>query len=130
VELGDIEIFLTLAEELHFGRTAARLYISQARVSQAISQQERHIGTPLFDRSNRRQVRLTPVGRQLRDDLIPVYAGLRESLERARMASRSINARLRVGMLPFNVQDLHPYWRRSPSAKAVAPGPITSRPSD
>ncbi|GAA3470542.1 LysR family transcriptional regulator [Nonomuraea roseola] len=111
MELRDIEIFLTLAEELHFGRTAARLYVSQARVSQAISQQERRIGSPLFDRSNRRQVRLTPIGRQLRDDLRPVYAGLRESLERARMATRGITARLRVGMLPFNVHDLHPYWQ-------------------
>lgn len=111
MELRDIEIFLTLAEELHFGRTAARLYVSQARVSQAISQQERRIGTPLFDRSNRRQVRLTPVGQQLRADLLPVYEGLRESLERARMASRGINARLRVGLFPFNVHELHPYWR-------------------
>ncbi|WP_062431026.1 LysR family transcriptional regulator [Herbidospora daliensis] len=111
MELRDIEIFLTLAEELHFGRTATRLHVSQARVSQAISQQERRIGTPLFDRANRRQVSLTPVGRQLRDDLLPVYAGLHESLERARMASRGIMARLRVGMLPFNVHDLHPYWR-------------------
>ncbi|WP_433235220.1 LysR family transcriptional regulator [Streptosporangium sp. CA-135522] len=110
MELRDIEIFLTLAEELHFGRTAARLHISQARVSQAISQQERRIGGPLFDRSNRRQIRLTQVGRQLRDDLRPVYVGLRESLERARMASRGITARLRVGMLPVNTHDLRPYW--------------------
>ncbi|MDQ0766754.1 LysR family transcriptional regulator [Streptomyces canus] len=35
MELRDIEIFLTLAEELHFGRTAERLHVSQARVSQA-----------------------------------------------------------------------------------------------
>jgi hypothetical protein len=33
MELRDIEIFLTLAEELHFGRTAERLHVSQARVS-------------------------------------------------------------------------------------------------
>ncbi|WP_433250075.1 LysR family transcriptional regulator [Streptosporangium sp. CA-135522] len=110
MELRDIEIFLTLAEELHFGRTAARLHVSQARVSQAISQQERRIGSALFDRSNRRQIRLTPVGRQLRDDLRPVYAGLRDSLERARLASRGKTAYLRVGMMPFNVHDLHPYW--------------------
>ncbi|MET9465961.1 LysR family transcriptional regulator [Streptomyces sp. NPDC006544] len=37
----DIEIFLTLTEELHFGRTAVRLHVSQARVSQAIKEQER-----------------------------------------------------------------------------------------
>ncbi|MCL7427099.1 LysR family transcriptional regulator [Streptomyces sp. YS415] len=44
MELRDIEIFLVLAEELHFGRTAQRLHVSQARVSQAIKKQERRIG--------------------------------------------------------------------------------------
>lgn len=110
MELRDIEIFLTLAEELHFGRTAARLHVSQARVSQAISQQERRLGAVLFDRSNRRQVLLTPVGRQLRNDLRPIYAGLRDSLERARLAARGIDAVLRVGMLSINAYDLRPYW--------------------
>ncbi|MGI5166625.1 LysR family transcriptional regulator [Spirillospora sp. CA-253888] len=110
MELRDIEIFLTLAEELHFARTAARLHVSQARISQAIGRQERRLGGLLFDRSNRRQVRLTPLGRQLRDDLRPVYAGLRDTLERARQAAQGITATLRVGMLPFNIADLHPYW--------------------
>ncbi|MFD0853538.1 LysR family transcriptional regulator, partial [Actinomadura adrarensis] len=77
MELRDIEIFLTLAEELHFGRTATRLRISPARVTQAIQKQERHIGGPLFERTSR-TVRLTPLGSQLRDDLRPVYAGLRD----------------------------------------------------
>ena len=40
-ELRDIEIFLTPAEELHFGRTAQRLRVTPARVSQAIKKQER-----------------------------------------------------------------------------------------
>ncbi|MEU4218772.1 LysR family transcriptional regulator [Actinoplanes sp. NPDC026623] len=43
MELRDIEIFLVLAEELHFGRTAQRLHVTQARVSQAIKQQERQL---------------------------------------------------------------------------------------
>ncbi|APE22537.1 MULTISPECIES: LysR family transcriptional regulator [Streptomyces] len=110
MELRDIEIFLVLAEELHFGRTAQRLLVSQARVSQAIRKQERRIGAALFERTSR-TVRLTGVGRQLRDDLQPVYAGLHESLERARSAARGVTGRLRVGMMPFNVVDLHPYWR-------------------
>ncbi|GAA4639992.1 LysR family transcriptional regulator [Actinoallomurus vinaceus] len=111
MELRDIEIFLTLAEELHFGRTAARLHVSQARVSQAISQQERRLGGVLFDRSNRRRISLTPLGRQLCDDLRPVYASLRDSLERARQAAQGITATLRVGMMPFNIADLHLYWK-------------------
>ncbi|WP_426513578.1 LysR substrate-binding domain-containing protein [Dactylosporangium sp. McL0621] len=110
MELRDIEMFLTLAEELHFGRTAARLHVSQARVSQAISRQERRLGAQLFDRANRRQIHLTPFGRQLRDDLQPVYAGLRDTLERARLAAQGITAVLRVGMLPVNAHDFRPYW--------------------
>ncbi|GAA4879442.1 LysR family transcriptional regulator [Kitasatospora terrestris] len=110
MELREIEIFLTLAEELHFGRAAARLHLTQARVSQVIARQERQIGGLLFDRSNRRQVRLTPLGRQLCADLRPVHAHLRDSLERARLAARGKAVRLRVGMMPFNVPDLHHYW--------------------
>jgi DNA-binding transcriptional LysR family regulator len=111
MELRDIEIFLTLADELHFGRTAARLHVSQARVSQAIALQERRLGAVLFDRSNRRQIRMTPLGQQLRDDLRPVFVGLQGSLERARLAARGVTDVLRIGMLPFNVAELHAYWR-------------------
>lgn len=110
MEMREIEIFLTLAEELHFGRAAARLHLTQARVSQVIGRQERQLGGLLFDRSNRRQVRLTPLGRQLCADLRPLHAHLRDSLERARLAARGKTARLRVGMMPFNVPDLHRYW--------------------
>lgn len=110
MELRDIEIFLLLTEELHFGRTAERLHVSQARVSQAIKAQERRIGAPLFARTSR-TVRLTPVGEQLRDDLRPVYAGLHQSLERARLAARGVSASLRVGLMPFNFGQLHHYWR-------------------
>lgn len=111
MELRDIEIFLALAEELHFGRAAERLYVSQARVSQAIAKQERRLNAVLFDRCNRRDVRLTPVGRQLRDDLLPVYASMRESLERARVATRRATNAVRVGMIPGNVHYLRGYWQ-------------------
>ncbi|MEU9028965.1 LysR family transcriptional regulator [Streptomyces sp. NPDC048383] len=110
MELRDIEIFLVLTEELHFGRTAGRLGVSQARVSQAIKKQERRIGAELFTRTSR-TVYLTEVGRQLRDDLQPVYTGLYESLERARQAARGVTAQLRISMMPFNIIDFHPYWK-------------------
>ncbi|MEJ1089673.1 LysR family transcriptional regulator [Microbacterium sp. Mu-80] len=110
LELRDIEVFLTLADELHFGRTAERLHLSQARVSQIITEYERQIGGSLFDRSNRRDVRLTPVGARLRDDLTPVYGALRDSLNQAKLAVRGFDAELRVGLMPFNVPALHGYW--------------------
>ncbi|MFE3442163.1 LysR family transcriptional regulator [Nocardia sp. NPDC059180] len=68
----ELEAFLTLAEELHFGRTAARLCVSAPRISQTIRKLERRIGAPLFER-NSRTVRLTPLGKQLCDELRPAY---------------------------------------------------------
>ncbi|MBO2465099.1 LysR family transcriptional regulator [Actinomadura violacea] len=109
MELRDIEIFLTLAEELHFARTATRLHVTPARVTQAIKKQERQIGAPLFERSTRR-VRLTPLGRQLRDDLWPIYTGLQDGMRRARLAAQGITGVLRLGMIPYNAYDLHRYW--------------------
>ena len=59
IELRDIEIFLTLAEELHFGRTAERLHITPARVRPFPSRpRSDFIGGQLFER-NTRNVRLT-----------------------------------------------------------------------
>ncbi|MEV4568979.1 LysR family transcriptional regulator [Nonomuraea sp. NPDC049419] len=109
MELRDIEIFLTLAEELHFGRTAQRLHVTQARVSQAIKKQERRIGAALFDRDNR-NVALTPIGRQLFEDLQPMYRGLREGIERAVRAAQGTTGVLRLGMVGHNPQDLRPLF--------------------
>lgn len=55
----DVDVFLTLADELHFGRTAERLHLSQARVSQVVRKLERAIGAALFERTTR-TVSLTP----------------------------------------------------------------------
>jgi DNA-binding transcriptional LysR family regulator len=98
MELRDIEIFLTLAEELHFGRTAERLHVSQARVSQAIKKQERRIGGPLFERTSRK-VTFTPLGAQLRDDLRVAYDAIQDGLARATGMARGVSGTLRVGTM-------------------------------
>ncbi|MER6513900.1 LysR substrate-binding domain-containing protein [Nonomuraea sp. NPDC001636] len=107
MELRDIEIFLTLAEELHFGRTAERLRVSQARVSQAISRQERRLGVALFDRTSRR-VALTPVGRRLREDLRQAYDLLQEGLARAEAAGVGAGRTLRLGVFGHAGYELRP----------------------
>lgn len=98
METRDIEILLTLAEELHFGRTAERLHLSQARVSQIIRKLERRIGAPLFERTSRR-VRLTPIGRRLCQDLQQAYDLIQTSLARAETAALGTSQVLRLGVM-------------------------------
>jgi DNA-binding transcriptional LysR family regulator len=98
MELRDIEIFLTLAEELHFGRTAGRLHVSQARVSQAIKAQERRIGAALFERTSR-VVTLTPLGEQLRDDLRTGYDAIQRGMDKARESARGVTGVVRLGVM-------------------------------
>ncbi|MEV5651760.1 LysR substrate-binding domain-containing protein [Nocardia sp. NPDC052254] len=107
MELRDIEIFLTLAEELHFGRTAERLRVSQARVSQAISRQEKRLGTALFDRTSRK-VGLTPVGRRLREDLQQVQDLLQQALARAEAMGPGASRTLQVGVFGHAGHELRP----------------------
>ncbi|GAA0478624.1 LysR family transcriptional regulator [Paractinoplanes deccanensis] len=105
MELRDIEIFLALAEELHFGRTAERLRVSQARVSQSIKQQERRIGGALFERTSR-SVRLTPLGERLRDRLAAGYAEIMAGIEEATAAARGQAGSLTVGMFDTHPQEV------------------------
>ncbi|KIA64354.1 LysR family transcriptional regulator [Nocardia vulneris] len=79
LERHELEAFLTLAEELHFGRTAERLRVTTSRISQTIGKLERRIGSALFERSSR-TVALTPLGRQLRDELRPAYEQITASV--------------------------------------------------
>ncbi len=65
MELTAIEVFLKVAAELHFGRAAEQLNLSQPRVSRIIHRLENDVGGPLFERSSRR-VLLTPLGARLR----------------------------------------------------------------
>jgi DNA-binding transcriptional LysR family regulator len=105
VELRDVEIFLTLAEELHFGRTAERLRVSQARVSQSIKQQERRIGGALFERSSR-HVRLTPLGERLRDRLRVGYREITAGVDEAIAAARGQVGTLTVGTFDTHHQEI------------------------
>ena len=94
----EIESFLILADELHFGRTAERLHVSRARISQTIRGLERRIGAPLFERTSR-TVRLTPLGRRLHEELEPGYRRVEEAVQRARAEARGVAGVLPVGYL-------------------------------
>ncbi|MFC8075056.1 LysR family transcriptional regulator [Streptomyces sp. NPDC057307] len=66
LETRELEYFIALADELHFGRAAVRLSIAQPALSKAIRRIENRLGVPLFIRSSR-HVELTPAGKALQE---------------------------------------------------------------
>jgi DNA-binding transcriptional LysR family regulator len=98
MELDQIRIALVLGEELHFGRTASRLHISQPRVSQRLAALERELGGMLFDRTSRR-VRLTPLGIRFRDEVGAAYEQLLAAGQSVRDAGRRLAGEIRIGFI-------------------------------
>jgi DNA-binding transcriptional LysR family regulator len=98
VDLGEVRVFLTLAEELHFGRTAERLQVTPSRVSQSLRGLEHKLGAQLVHRTTRR-VQLTRFGERFLADVRPAYDQLTGVLERTNLAARSVEGTLRLGLL-------------------------------
>ena len=96
-ELREIRIFLTLAHELHFGRTAEQLGLTQSRVSQSLRSLETRLGEQLVERTSRR-VRLTTAGEKLRAEVGPAYAQLVDALRPSSPAKDSLTGLLRLGV--------------------------------
>ena len=91
-----LETFLLVADELHFGRAAARLRVAQPAVSQTIAALEKDVGTTLFDRSKRR-VRLTAAGVVFRTEAEAILRRLMAAPAVARRAALGESGRLVVG---------------------------------
>src|SRR5712675_820534 len=94
-----LRYFLAVAEELHFGRAAARLYISQPSLSNQIHKLERTLGTELFMR-NSREVKLTAAGQALLEDAPTALMALQRAAERARLTGAGITGTVRFGFPP------------------------------
>jgi DNA-binding transcriptional LysR family regulator len=98
LERHELDTFLTLAEQLHFGRTAELLHVSPARVSQTIAKLERRLGVRLFHRTSR-HVALTPAGRALYADVRPAWTAITEAVTRTIEAGRGVSGTLRVAFV-------------------------------
>ncbi|MDA0158880.1 LysR family transcriptional regulator [Solirubrobacter ginsenosidimutans] len=96
VELREIRVFLVLAEELHFRRTADRLGLTQSRVSQSLRSLEHKLGLELVHRTSRR-VTLSPAGERFREEVGSVYGELVGALQRTHEVGLAVSGELRLG---------------------------------
>lgn len=103
MELRQLRYFLAVAEELHFGRAAARLLIAGPSLSQQIKALERDLGVPLFAR-DRRTVALTSAGAAL----VPEVKALLERADELQRHARQLSGSrpVRIGYVNWLPPDL------------------------
>ncbi|MEW5562762.1 LysR family transcriptional regulator [Enterobacter asburiae] len=136
IELRHLRYFVAVAEELHFGRAAARLNISQPPLSQQIQILEQQIGARLFARTNR-SVSMTAAGKQFLNDARQILMQVEEAAARAARLHHGETGELRIGFTssaPFiqavsdtlsrfrrQYPDVHLQTRESNTREQIAP---------
>ncbi len=99
IEFRHLQSFLAVAEQLHFGRAAEQLHITQPPLTRQIQQLEELLGgVTLFDRS-RRRVALTEAGELFVDEARLLIDQLARSVERTQCVARGESGRVRVGFI-------------------------------
>lgn len=107
MELRHLKYFLAVAEELHFGRAAARINIAQPPLSKQIQQLEKELGIELFERT-RRSVQLTEAGKVFQREAHKVFQSLEKGILKARLASRGEAGWLSVGFIGSSTYEVLP----------------------
>lgn len=98
MELRQLRYFIAVAEELHFGRAARRLYMAQPPLSQQIRKLEDDLGAPLFVRTSR-SVSLTRAGRALLARARDILREVEEAEQEVRLISRGHKGALSIGFI-------------------------------
>lgn len=112
LELRPLRQFVAVAEELHFGRAAQRLHMTQPPVTQAIQGLEATLGVRLFERT-RRSVALTPAGEALLLQSRRLLAQAEEIPRLVRSAAEGFSGQLRLAFVSSIAYGPLPQWLRS-----------------
>jgi DNA-binding transcriptional LysR family regulator len=107
LEFRHYRYFLALAEDLHFGKAAERLYISQPGLSRQIKQMEEILGIKLFERHNRK-VQLSTAGLYLQKELNSNFNRLDEIVNHAKLLNDGLNGNLNLAYVGSAMQDVIP----------------------
>lgn len=98
IDLKLLRYFLAVAEELHFGRAAARLNMSQPPLSTHIKELEQQLGTLLFIRHSR-SVALTHAGKILMEESRRLLSSANQALARVEQIGRGEAGRIELGVI-------------------------------
>jgi DNA-binding transcriptional LysR family regulator len=104
MELRQLRYFVSLAEELHFGKAAAREHIVQSALSQQIRRLEREIGVQLVERDTH-HVRLTPAGSAMLGEVESVLRAVRRAVRTAQAAGTDTEI-VRVSVLDASLDSM------------------------
>jgi DNA-binding transcriptional LysR family regulator len=107
VEMNHLRCFVAVAEELHFGRAAARLFMTQPPLSRQIHLLEEALGLMLFER-NSRSVRLTEAGRAYYDDAVRILRLSDRAADSARRVARGDAGQIALGFTAVSGYQLVP----------------------
>jgi DNA-binding transcriptional LysR family regulator len=107
MELRHIRSFLSIAETLHFGRTAQLIHISQPALSLQIRALEEEVGVRLFER-NRRKTTLTAAGVAFRNDAAAALSQLDQAIRKSRLAANGKLGLLRIGFISTAGKEIVP----------------------
>jgi DNA-binding transcriptional LysR family regulator len=123
IEFRHLRYFVSVAEDLHFGRAAGRLFITQPALSQAIARLERALGVELLVRT-RHSVELTEAGAELLRHARRLLSDKDDAVERVRSVGRGDAGVLRVGVALLAEHEVAPALTELASAH---PGIVVDR---
>ncbi len=112
IELRPLRQFVALAEELHFGRAALRLHITQPPLTLSIQALERKLGASLFDRTQR-SVALSPAGQALLPKVRRLLQAADDLPRQAQAAAAGLSGQLRLAFVSSITYGPLPGWLRS-----------------
>ena len=107
MELHQLRCFVAVAEELHFGRAAVRLHMTQPPLSRQIQLLEHSLGVLLLERTNR-QARLTPAGQNFLEDARRILQIAESASQSARRIAHGEAGRLTLGFTAVGAYSLIP----------------------
>jgi DNA-binding transcriptional LysR family regulator len=96
MDMRELRSFVLLAQQLHFGRTARLLNLSQPALTKQIRRVEEDLGCSLFKRG-KHGTKLTSAGEQFLEEARPIVSGFDRLMEGGRRLARGESGRLRIG---------------------------------